>query len=282
MDSRKVTIATLQKKKQQGEKIAMLTAYDFSMARLMDSAGVDILLVGDSLGQVVLGYDSTLAVTMDDMIHHTKAVVRGVNRALIVADMPFMSFQVGPKQALLNAGKLIQEAASVSTRPEDAKPATEAVTVAVKIEGGKPVVETIKRIVDAGIPVMGHIGMQPMSASKFGGPRVHGRSDAEAEAIIEDARAIEEAGVFAMVLETIPRDLAKRVTESVSVPTIGIGAGPYCDGQVLVSYDMLGLFGAKFRHVKQYANFGDEAVEAFKKYIEEVRSGAFPSDQQSF
>ncbi len=270
------------KKKRQGEKIAMVTAYDFSMAKLIDSAGVDMILIGDSLGQVVLGYDSTLPVTMDDMVHHTKAVVRGVSRALIVADMPFMSYQVGPKQALQNAGKLVKEAASVTTKPEGGRPSGDAVTLGVKIEGGKSVADTIKRLVDAGIPVMGHVGMQPMSAFKYGGARVHGRSESEAEQILEDAKAIEEAGVFGMVLEVIPKDLAKRVTEAVSVPTIGIGAGPYCDGQVLVSYDMLGLYGAKFKHVKQYANMGDEALQAFKQYVQDVKAGIFPGPEHSF
>lgn len=282
MDSKVVTTASLVKKKQRGEKIVMLTAYDFSMAKLMDTAGADIILVGDSLGQVVLGYDSTLPVTLADMIHHTKAVVRGTRRALVVVDMPFMSYQVGPGQALQNAGRLVKEAASVTTKPDEGKPASQSVSIAVKLEGGRDAVSTVRRIVDAGIPVMGHIGMQPMSASKFGGARIHGKAEAEAEQILDDARALEEAGVFAMVLEVIPAELAKRVTESVSVPTIGIGAGPHCDGQVLVSYDMLGMYGAPFRHVKQYANLGDEASRAFREYIEEVKSGAFPGSEHSF
>lgn len=282
MASDRVTTASVVKKKRQGEKIAMVTAYDFSMARLIDSAGVDIVLVGDSLGQVVLGYDSTLPVTMDDMIHHTKAVVRGVSRALVVTDMPFMSYQVGSGQAIQNAGRLIQEAASVTTKPEEGKPSTNAVALAVKLEGGRAVADTIRRLVDAGIPVMGHIGMMPMSAFKYGGPRIHGKSEDEAEQIIEDAKAIEAAGVFGMVLEVIPKDLAKRVTEAVSVPTIGIGAGPYCDGQVLVSYDMLGLYGAKFKHVKQYANLGEEAARAFGEYVADVKNGTFPGPEHSF
>lgn len=282
MASDKITTASLLKKKQQGEKVSMLTAYDFTMARLMDSAGVDIILVGDSLGQVMLGYDSTLPVTMDDMICHTKAVMRGVRRALVVADMPFMSFQVGPEQALLNAGRLVQEASAICTEPENSKPVIGAITIAVKLEGGRSVAETIKRIVDAGIPVMGHIGMLPMSASKYGGPRVHGRTESEADQIMADAKAVEEAGAFAMVLESVPQELSSRVTESVSVPTLGIGAGPHCDGQVLVSYDMLGLFGGKFKHVKQYANLGDDAVSAFKSYIEDVKAGTFPGKEHSF
>ncbi len=282
MVSSMVTIASLAKKKQRGEKIAMLTAYDFSMAKLMDTAGADIILVGDSLGQVVLGYDSTLPVTLADMIHHTKAVVRGTRRALVVVDMPFMSYQIGPRQALQNAGKLVKEAASVATKPEEGKPASQSVSIAVKLEGGREVASTVRRIVDAGIPVMGHIGMQPMSASKFGGARIHGKAEAEAEQILADAKALEEAGVFAMVLEVIPAELAKRVTESVSVPTIGIGAGPHCDGQVLVSYDLLEMYGAPFRHVKQYANLGEQAEQAFRDYIADVKSGLFPGAEHSF
>lgn len=275
----RVTTQTLLRMKQRGEKITCLTAYDFSMAKLVDEAGIDIILVGDSLGQVVLGYETTLPVTMEDMLHHVKAVVRGVNRAMVVADMPFMSFQSSPEDALRNASRFVKEAGAVGSRIVAGKPLPEALTIAVKLEG--PAVDAIKRIVDAGIPVMGHLGMQPMSAALYGGPRVHGRDEAEAERILREAEAVEKAGVFSIVLEKVPASLAKQVTEMVSVPTIGIGAGPHCDGQVLVSYDMLGLYGLKLKHVKQYANFFDEAMAAFKTYIEEVKSGVFPGPEHS-
>ena len=282
MNGRTVTTATLLKKKQKGEKIAVLTAYDYPTAKLLDEAGLDIALVGDSLGQVVLGYDSTLPVTMEDMIHHTNAVVRGVSRAMVVADMPFMSYQTGADDAVANAGWLVQEAAAISHKTEDRKPVTESITVAVKLEGGAHMAETVSRIIEAGIPVMGHLGMLPMSASRFGGARVHGKTKSEAERILRDAKALEDAGVFAMVLELVPKELAKQVTESVAVPTIGIGAGPYCDGQVLVTSDLLGLYGASFKHVKQYANLSDTILKAFKAYADDVRTGVFPGDEHSF
>jgi len=275
----RINTRTLLQMKQRGEKITCLTAYDFSMAKLIDEAGVDIILVGDSLGQVVLGYETTLPVTMDDMLHHVKAVVRGVNRAMVVADMPFMSFQSGPQQALENAARFVKEAGAVTSKVVAGKPLTEALTIAVKLEG--PVVEAIERIVGAGIPVMGHLGMQPMSAALYGGPRVHGREEAEAERILREAEAVEKAGVFAIVLEKVPASLAERITKMVSVPTIGIGAGPHCDGQVLVSYDMLGLYGLRLKHVKEYAHFFDEAMAAFKAYIEEVKTGKFPGPEHS-
>ena len=279
MEIKTVTTTTLLKKKQKGEKITALTAYDFPTAKLLDEAGVDVALVGDSLGQVVLGYDSTLPVTMEDMIHHTKAVARGIRRALVVADMPFMSYQAGVEEAVANAGWLIQEAAAIRRQTDEQK---ETITVAVKLEGGEHTAETVTRIIEAGIPVMGHLGMLPMSASRFGGARVHGRTQPEAERILRDAKALEEAGVFAIVLELVPKDLARQVTESVSVPTIGIGAGPYCDGQVLVSSDLLGLYGAKFKHVKQYADLSGIILGAFKAYAEDVRAGAFPGEEHSF
>lgn len=275
----RINTRTLLQMKQRGEKITCLTAYDFSMAKLIDEAGVDIILVGDSLGQVVLGYETTLPVTMDDMLHHVRAVVRGVNRAMVVADMPFMSFQSGPQQALENAARFVKEAGAVASKVVAGKPLTEALTIAVKLEG--PVVEAIERIVGAGIPVMGHLGMQPMSAALYGGPRVHGREEAEAERILREAEAVEKAGVFAIVLEKVPASLAERITKMVSVPTIGIGAGPHCDGQVLVSYDMLGLYGLRLKHVKEYAHFFDEAMAAFKAYIEEVKTGKFPGPEHS-
>lgn len=282
MNESKVTTQTLIKMKRAGEKITCLTAYDFSMAKLMDAAGVDIILVGDSLGQVVLGYETTIPVTMEEMLHHVKAVVRGVSRAMVVADMPFMSFQVSPEEALKNAARFAKEAGAIPTRVEAGKPVTEALTLAVKLEGASPIViDGVKRIVDAGIPVMGHLGMLPMSAAIFGGPRVHGRTEEEAERIMRDAIALQEAGVFAVVLEKVPRELAKQVTEALSVPTIGIGAGPDCDGQVLVSYDMLGLYGVKFKHVKEYVHLFESVMNAFKTYIEEVKSGKFPGPEHS-
>ncbi|MDI6829239.1 MAG: 3-methyl-2-oxobutanoate hydroxymethyltransferase, partial [Armatimonadota bacterium] len=206
MNESKVTTQTLIKMKRAGEKITCLTAYDFSMAKLMDAAGVDIILVGDSLGQVVLGYETTIPVTMEEMLHRVKAVVRGVSRAMVVADMPFMSFQVSPEEALKNAARFAKEAGAIPTRVEAGKPVTEALTLAVKLEGASPIViDGVKRIVDAGIPVMGHLGMLPMSAAIFGGPRVHGRTEEEAERIMRDAIALQEAGVFAVVLEKVPR-----------------------------------------------------------------------------
>ena len=279
MDNKTVTTTTLLKKKQNGEKIAILTAYDYPTAKLLDDAGLDVALVGDSLGQVVLGYDSTLPVTMEDMIHHTKAVVRGVRRAMVVADMPFMSYQASEDEAVANAGWLVQEAAAISHQAEDVKGT---ITVGVKLEGGRHTVETVARIIEAGIPVMGHLGMLPMSAARFGGTRVHGKTQSEAERILRDAKALEEAGVFAIVLELVPKDLAKQVTESISVPTIGIGAGPHCDGQVLVSSDLLGLYGTPFKHVKQYADLSGTILQAFKAYAEDVRTGKFPGEEHSF
>lgn len=282
MNGSTVTTQTLIKMKRAGEKITCLTAYDYSMAKLMDAAGVDVILVGDSLGQVVLGYETTLPVTMDDMLHHVKAVVRGVRRAMVVADMPFMSFQLGPDEALRNAARFAKEAGAITPPLEAGRPATEALTLAVKLEGGgQNVIDAVKKIVDAGIPVMGHLGMLPMSAAVFGGPRVHGRTEEEAEKIMREAIALQDAGVFAIVLEKVPRELAKQITEALSVPTIGIGAGPHCDGQVLVSYDMLGLYGIKFKHVKEYVHLFETVMNAFKTYIEEVKTGKFPGPEHS-
>jgi 3-methyl-2-oxobutanoate hydroxymethyltransferase len=277
-----VTTTSLRQKKQKGEKITMLTGYDFTTARLLDEAGIDIILVGDSLGQVVLGYDSTLPVTLEEMIHHAKAVVRAVERAMVVVDMPFLSFQISPEEALANAGAVVKEVCALPAKFKDGRPTCEPITIAVKIEGGETMAETIRAIVEAGIPVMGHIGMQPMLASLYGGPRVHGRNESEAERILNDARIIEEAGAFAVVLELVPQELAKRVTEILSIPTIGIGAGPHCDGQVLVSSDMLGLYRAPFKHVKRYADLADIMLKAFKAYIEDVKTGAFPNAEHSF
>jgi 3-methyl-2-oxobutanoate hydroxymethyltransferase len=267
MGEDKVTTVRLLEKKEKGEKITALTAYDFSTAKLLDEAGVDIALVGDSLGMVVLGYDSTLPVTMEDMLHHTAAVSRGVRRAMVVADMPFMSYQINADEAVANAGRFLQEAGAH----------------AVKLEGGRPIVETVIRILDAGIPVMGHVGMTPQSVHKFGGFRLQGRTESDAERILNDAKALEQAGVFSIVLELVPKELAGQVTKAVSVPTIGIGAGPFCDGQVQVTNDLLGLYGEFHpRHAKKYADLRGVVLQAFNSYVEEVRSGKFPGAEHSF
>ncbi len=243
--------------KERGEKIAVLTAYDYTMARLLDRAGIDIILVGDSVGMVVLGFDNTLPVTLDMMIHHTKAVSRGAKRALIVADMPFLTFQLSMEEAMRNAGRLIQEGGAA----------------AVKIEGGgSHIVETARRLVEIGIPVMGHLGLTPQSVHQLGGFRPQGRDSEAAERLLKDADVLEKAGVFAIVLESIPAELAGRVTSSLKVPTIGIGAGPACDGQVLVSYDMLGLSdGPVPPFAKQYTELSGQIVSAARAYIEDVR-----------
>jgi 3-methyl-2-oxobutanoate hydroxymethyltransferase len=262
-----VSIHSLKAMKKRGEKIAMLTAYDYPTARILDEAGVPIILVGDSLGMVVLGYDSTLPVTMADMIHHTKAVVRGSQRAHVVADMPFMSYQAGPEDALRNAGRLMQEAGAQS----------------VKLEGGKTVAETVRRLVEAGIPVMGHIGLTPQSLHQFGGYKVQGKTPAAAVKLLNDAQALEEAGAYAIVLETIPAALAKLISERVSIPTIGIGAGPHCDGQVQVLHDMLGLYPDFVpKHAKQYAHLAEDARRAVQEYMAEVAEGQFPTEKESF
>lgn len=267
MSADKVTTASLLQKKQKGERITALTAYDFSTAKLLDEAGVDIALVGDSLGMVILGYESTLPVTMEDMLHHTGAVARGVERAMIVADMPFLSYQINVEEAVANAGRFLQEAGAH----------------AVKLEGGRPMAETIARIVDVGIPVMGHLGMTPQSVHRFGGFKVQGREESDSERILNDAKALEQAGVFAIVLELIPKELAKQITEAVSVPTIGIGAGPHCNGQVQVTNDLLGLYGEFHpKHAKRYANLSETILQAFKAYVEEVKSGKFPGPEHGF
>ncbi|MCD6319414.1 MAG: 3-methyl-2-oxobutanoate hydroxymethyltransferase [Candidatus Desulfofervidaceae bacterium] len=263
---KKVTLLDLQAKKQRGEKITMLTAYDYPFAHLMDEVGIDTILVGDSLGMVVLGYESTLPVTMEEMLHHVKAVKRGVNRAFLIGDLPFMSYQASEEEAVRNAGAFMKAGCD-----------------AVKLEGGKKVVPKIKAIVNAGIPVLGHIGLTPQSISKLGGYRVQGRDIKSARRIIEDALALEAAGVFGIVLECIPYQLAKLITERLSIPTIGIGAGPYCDGQVLVIHDILGIF-EKFtpRFVKVYANLATQIKTAIKDYKKEVETGEFPSLNHSY
>jgi len=264
---RRVSIHDLKEMKKRGERIAMLTAYDYPTARLVDEAGVPVILVGDSLGMVVLGYDSTLPVTIDDMIHHTKAVVRGSKHAHVVADMPFMSYQAGPEDALRNAGRLMQEAGAQS----------------VKLEGGKTVAETVRRLVEAGIPAMGHIGLTPQSLHQLGGYKVQGKTPAAAVKLLNDARALDEAGAYAIVLETIPAVLAELITERVSVPTIGIGAGSHCDGQVQVLHDMLGLFPDFVpKHAKQYAHLAQDVDRAVREYVAEVTESRFPTEKESF
>jgi 3-methyl-2-oxobutanoate hydroxymethyltransferase len=261
MNRTQVRVPDFKKMKRRGEKITMLTAYDATMARLLDRAGLDALLVGDSLGMVVLGHETTLPVTLEAMIHHTGAVSRGAERALVVADMPFLTYQVTIPEAVRNAGRLLQEGGAA----------------AVKIEGGRPMVDVVRRLVDVGIPVMGHLGVLPQSVHQMGGYAKRGTQPRESDEILADAAALEEAGAFAIVLESIPSELARTITAHVGVPTIGIGAGPDCDGQVLVSYDMLGLFDAFVPpFVKQYARLGDAIVAATHDYIEDVRAGRYP------
>lgn len=263
----KKSISTFREAKNSGNKISMLTAYDYSMAKLIDSCGIDGILIGDSLGMVCLGYKDTLSVTMDDMIHHTKAVSRGAKDALIVADMPFMSYQTSVYDAVVNAGRLVKEAGAE----------------AVKLEGGAEVYDQIKAIVKAQIPVMGHIGLTPQSVNIFGGFKVQGKGEESARKIINDAKLLEEAGVFAITLECIPAALSKIITESVSVPTIGIGAGSDCDGQILVYQDMLNMFSdLKPKFVKQFANVGGLMKEGISDYIKEVQQSTFPTQEHSF
>src|SRR5688572_6506607 len=261
MDAKRIRVTDFATKKRQGEKIVMLTAYDATMARLFDRAGVEALLVGDSLGTVILGLDTTLPVTLDAMVHHTRAVSRGAERALVVADMPFLTFQVGVADAVRNAGRLLQEGGAA----------------AVKLEGGRPVLDVVKRLVDVGIPVMGHLGLQPQSVHQAGGYVRRATQPREAEALLADALALQDAGAFSLVLESIPAAVAADVTRALSIPTIGIGAGPECDGQILVSYDMLGLFdGFVPSFVQQYAKLGDAVVAATRDYAADVRAGRYP------
>jgi len=259
-ERKKVTTKTIRGMKNK-QKITMLTAYDYPMAKIVDEAGIDMILVGDSLGNVVLGYENTTHVTMEDMLHHTKAVARGAKKSLIVADMPFLSCHLGVYQAVENAGRLIAEGNAQS----------------VKIEGGEEISDVIRAICNSGIPVVGHLGLTPQSINQFGGYGIRAKQEAEAEKLIRDAKIIEEAGVFCIVLECIPKDLAKRVSESINIPTIGIGAGAGCDGQVLVLYDMLGLFSDYLpSFVKKYANLKESVESGVKQYISEVREGVFP------
>ncbi len=263
----KKTVVTFEKAKENKEKLTMLTAYDYSTAKLIDQAGIDSILVGDSLGNVVLGYEDTLSVTVDDMIHHGRAVARGAKEALVVIDMPFMSYQTSVYDAVYNAGRLMKEGRAQ----------------AVKLEGGKEVVPQIKAITQAGIPVMGHLGLTPQSINAFGGFKVQGKSQEAAQRLIEDALALQEAGAFSIVLECVPDKLAKLITEKLSIPTIGIGAGAYCDGQVLVYADMLGMFNdftPKF--VKRFADTGAVMKEAFQKYNQEVKNGVYPGAEHTY
>lgn len=263
----KNTVVTMQKQKDEHDKITMLTAYDYSMAKLIDSTGVNSILVGDSLGMVMLGYKDTLSVTMEDMIHHTRAVSRGAENALVVADMPFMSYQTSVYDALLNAGRLIKEGGAQ----------------AVKLEGGATVAPQIKAIVAASIPVVAHIGLTPQSVNAFGGFKVQGKSETEAQKLLDDARAVEEAGAFCVVLECVPSALAALISSKLSIPTIGIGAGAGCDGQVLVYQDMLKMFSDfKPKFVKNFADIGQNMRDAFGSYIDEVKAITFPAQEHCF
>jgi len=267
MKTKRVTIHTLKKMKERGQRITMLTAYDATFSRLLDESDVDVLLVGDSLGMVVQGHDTTLPVTLDDIIYHTRAVVRAARRAHVVADMPFMTYQVSIEEAVTNAGRLLKDGGAHS----------------VKLEGGARVVPAIQAMVAAGIPVMAHLGLTPQSFHQLGGFRVQGKEDAAVTKLLEDARAVEAAGAYALVLEGIPADVAARLTSLVSIPTIGIGAGPECDGQVLVIYDVLGMdesFNPKF--VRRYESLGTRIRTAVRAYVSDVRDGAFPSANESF
>ena len=263
----RVTIEQIKEMKQRGEKIPMLTAYDYSTARLIDESGVPLILVGDSLGMVVLGYETTIPVTMEEMLHHTKAVVRGAKRALVVGDMPFMTYHISRDEALRNAARFIQEGGAQ----------------AVKLEGGENVAETVRHIVSCGIPVMGHIGLTPQSVHQLGGFKVVGKTVEMATKLLKDAKALEEAGAFAIVLELVPSQLSKLITEEVSIPTIGIGSGKDCDGQVQVISDLLGLY-TEFvpKHAKQYAKLGEIIKKAVGQYISEVQTGAFPTTKESY
>ena len=264
---RKVTVRDVADMKSRGEKIPMITAYDYTTAKVADQVGIPLLLVGDSLGMVVLGYESTVSVTMDDMLHHVKAVARGAKTSMVIADLPFMAYQIDPAQALANAGRLIQEGGASS----------------VKLEGGERMAETTRRIVECGIPVMGHIGLTPQSVNGLGGYRVQGRGKEEAEQLLKDALALEQAGAYAVVLEMVPAPLSCVISKRLSIPTIGIGAGAGCDGQVQVIHDMLGLFTDFVpKHSRQYAQLADTMTDALTRYAEEVRNGSFPSTKESF
>ena len=263
----RITVQDIAEMKAGGRKIPMLTAYDYTTALMADAAEVPMLLVGDSLGMVVLGYESTIQVTMEDILHHCKAVVRGSKNAMVVADLPFMSYQIDPAQAMTNAARLVQEGGAQ----------------AVKLEGGEWMADTVARIVQCGIPVMGHIGLTPQSINAFGGYRVQGRDRRAAAQMLQDAKALEEAGAFAVVLELVPTQLAGLISRRLAIPTIGIGAGPECDGQVQVLHDMLGLFTDFVpRHARQFAKLAESMREAFTTYVQQVEDGSFPTARQSF
>jgi 3-methyl-2-oxobutanoate hydroxymethyltransferase len=267
----RIGIKDVQAMKQQGDKIVMLTAYDYPAACIAEEAGVDMILVGDSLGMVVLGYDDTIKVTLDDMLHHSKAVARGSERALVVTDLPFMTYQTSVEDAMRNAGRLLQEGGAQ----------------AVKLEGGVHMAETVRRLVQVGIPVVGHIGLTPQSINQLGGYKVQGRTPEAAERLLEDAIALQQAGAFCIVIETVPAPLAELITQRLAIPVIGIGAGAACDGQVLVWHDLLS-YRTSFltrripRHVKEYAHIGDDMRKAIEQYAAEVRDGSFPTPEQSF
>ena len=263
---RRVSVVDIAGMKSRGEKIPVLTAYDFPTARVVDEAGIPIILVGDSVGMVVLGYDSTIPVTMEEMLHHIKAVARGSRRSLIVGDLPFMTYQIDPAQALRNAARFLQEGGAH----------------AVKLEGGEGMADTVGRVVAAGIPVMGHIGLTPQSVNELGGYRVRGKEKDEAAQLVRDAMALEQAGAFAVVLELLPAPLSRLITQRLSIPTIGIGAGPYCDGQVQVLHDMLGLVPDFLpRHARRYAHLSEAMTEAVGRYLSEVKDGSFPGEKES-
>lgn len=267
IDNRKVTTLRLQEMKEKGEKIASLTAYDAIIARIFDEAGMDVILVGDSLGNVVQGLETTIPVTIDQIIYHTQAVKNGLKRALLVADMPFMSYQISKEDAFYNAGRMLKEAGAE----------------AVKLEGGAVVVDTVKMLTDSGIPVMGHLGLTPQSIYKFGTYRTRGTTQEEADRIFKDAKLLEEAGAFAIVLEKITTQLAEQITRELSIPTIGIGAGPYCDGQILVYTDMLGIttdFTPRF--VRHYAHLREEISDSISRYLEDVKNSEFPNLDESY
>ncbi|MBK7327976.1 MAG: 3-methyl-2-oxobutanoate hydroxymethyltransferase [Dehalococcoidia bacterium] len=264
----RISVHQLKQWKAEGKRFAMITAYDYPSARLVEQAGIPIIFVGDSVGSVVLGYESTVPVTMEDILYHTRAVVRATSKAIILADMPFMSYQANADEAVRNAGRLLQEGGAT----------------AVKLEGGSHVAPLVRRMVDCGIPVMGHLGLTPQSVNQFGGHKVQGKTPAAAAKLLQDARALEEAGAFAVVLETIPAPLARMVTERITIPTIGIGAGPDCDAQVQVFHDMLGIYDDRrtLKHAKRYAVLGETIREAVRAYIGEVEGGEFPTREHSF
>lgn len=262
----RITINDLKEMKAKKEKIVMITAYDYSTARLVDDSGIPLILVGDSLGMVMLGYETTIPVTMEEMIHHTRAVSKGVKKALVVGDMPFMSYHSSISEAMKNAARFLQDGGCQ----------------ALKLEGGEVIAETIKRIVNCGIPVMGHLGLTPQAIYQLGGFKAQGKTRETAAQLLKDARALEEAGAFAIVLETVPAELARLISEKINIPTIGIGAGPYCDGQVQVIHDLLGLYSDFVpKHAKQYARLAPLINSALTSYLEEVRKGIFPSPEHS-